>query len=126
MARDGRPALVVDAAIAEHLEVLCLARLGSVGVVERVGHADAVQRHLLDAVHERRLGEAGYVEDGRRDVDDVMELAADLAARLEPVRVVHDDAVASPPEVRRHLLGPLIRRVHRMRPADGIVVVGRR
>ena len=32
-------------------------------------------------------------------------------------------AVARPAPVRRDLLGPLVRRVHRVRPADGVVVV---
>ena len=41
---DGRPALVVDAAVACHLEVLCLAPLGRFGIVERVRHADAFDR----------------------------------------------------------------------------------
>jgi hypothetical protein len=74
VAGDRSPALVVDAAVAEHLEVLRLARLGSGWVVEAVGHAHAVQRHLLDAVDERRLGQTGCVEDGCGDVDDVVEL----------------------------------------------------
>ena len=52
--RHGGPALVVDAAVAEHLEVLRLAALGRRRVVEGGRHRDAVQRHLLDAVHERR------------------------------------------------------------------------
>ena len=58
---DRGPTLVVDAAVAEHLEVLRLASLGRIRVVEAVGHAHAVQRHLLDAVHERRLRQPGRV-----------------------------------------------------------------
>ena len=72
---DRGPALVVDAAVAEHLEVLCLVPLGRLGVVERVRHADAFDRMLLDSVDEERLGQAGHFKDGRRDVDHVMELA---------------------------------------------------
>jgi hypothetical protein len=33
-----------------------------------------VHRHLLDPVDERRLRQAGDVEDGRREIDDVREL----------------------------------------------------
>ena len=80
VARDRGPALVVDAAVAEHLEVLRLAPLGRAGVVERVAHAHALDRLLLDAVHRRRLGQPGRLEHGRRDVDHVVELAAHLAA----------------------------------------------
>ena len=43
-----------------------------------------------------------------------------------PVGPVHDGAVARSAPVRRDLLGPLIRRVHRVRPAHRVVVVGLR
>ena len=52
--RHRSPPLVVDAAVAEHLEVLGRAAFGRIRVVERVGHRDAVERHLLDAVDGRR------------------------------------------------------------------------
>ncbi len=39
------PALVVDAAVAEHLEVLRRPALSFTGVVERVRHGDTVHRH---------------------------------------------------------------------------------
>ena len=54
--RHRGPALVVDAAVAEHLEVLRLVPLGRLGVVEGVQHADAFDRVLLHAVHRKRLG----------------------------------------------------------------------
>ena len=43
-----------------------------------------------------------------------------------PVRPVHDRPVARAAPVGRDLLGPLIGRVHRVRPADRVVVVGLR
>src|SRR5260370_14318199 len=76
------PALVVDAAVAEHLEVLCLMLLGSLGIVEGVRHADAFDRVLLDSVDEDRLGKAGHFQDGWRDVDHIMELGAEVAFPL--------------------------------------------
>ena len=69
-------------------------------------------------------GQPGGLEDGRRDVDDVVELVADLALGLDAVRPVDDRAVAGAAPVRGDLLGPLVRRVHRVRPADRVVVVG--
>ena len=60
---------MIDAAVAEHLEVLRLAELGHARVVEGRDQALAVQRHLLRAVHERRLGDPGRVEHRRRHVD---------------------------------------------------------
>ena len=56
----------------------------------------------------------------------MVELRARLALGVEPVRPVDDGAVARAAPVRRDLLGPLVRRAHRVRPADGVVVVGRR
>ncbi len=119
----GGPALVVDAAVAEHLEVLRLPAVGGIGLVERVPHADAVDRPLLDPVHEARLRDARRLQDRRCEVDHVMELLPDLAACGEAVRPVHDGAVARAAEVRGDLLRPLVRRVHRVCPADGEVVV---
>ena len=55
-----------------------------------------------------------------------MELRTDLALGFDPVRPVHDGSVARPSPVPRDLLRPLIRRVHRARPANRIVVVGGR
>ena len=65
-------------------------------------------------------------EHGRGDVDHVGEVASDLAARLDARRPVDDRAVARAAPVRGDLLGPLVGRVHRVRPADRVVVVGLR
>ena len=78
---------------------------------------------LLDTVDENRLGQPRRFQNGRRDVDHVMELAANLALGLDPLRPMHDRPVAGAAEVRGHLLGPLVRRVHGVRPAHRIVVV---
>ena len=56
MARDRRPALVVNSSIAEHFEVLCFVTFGRGGVVEAVAHADALHRNLPDAIDHVRLG----------------------------------------------------------------------
>ena len=122
--RHRGPALVVDPAVAEHLEVLRRPPVLGARVVERVRHRDAVQRLLLDAVDAQRLGELRGVEHRRGDVDHVVELRADLASRLDAARPVHDRPVARAAPVRRDLLRPLVRRVHRVRPADRVVVVG--
>ncbi len=66
--RVGVPAVVINASVAEHLEVLgpvCGGRIG-VGLVPRVGHAHALNRLLGDTVDHKGLREAGRLEDGRR------------------------------------------------------------
>ena len=57
-----------------------------------------MHRLLLDAVDERRLGQAGGLENRRRDVDHVMELGADLAARAEASGPVNDVPLRVPPK----------------------------
>ena len=127
MLGDRAPAAVVDAAVAEHLEVLQVVAFRRVGLVERVQHARALHRGLLHAVDHRRLGQAGRFEDRLGDVDDVGELGPQTALLLDAVRPVHDRAVARAAPVRGDLLGPLERRAHRPRPTDRVVVVrGRR
>ena len=54
----------------------------------------------------------------------MMELPAALAFCLDPFRPLDNRAVARAAPVRCHLLRPLIGRVHRVRPADSVVVVG--
>ena len=47
----GGPALVIDAAITEHFEVLSFVLVGRLGIVEAVQHADALDWVLLHAIH---------------------------------------------------------------------------
>ena len=79
--RARHPAVVIDGAIAEHLEVLrpVSARGVGVGLVPGIHQAHAFNGALLDAVDRVGRRNAGRFEDGRHDVDDVMELAADAA-----------------------------------------------
>ena len=63
--------------------------------LEAVEHARSLVGALRDPVDHRRLGDAGRLEHGGRDVDDVVELLAQLAFSLDalgqctmvPVRV---------------------------------------
>ena len=52
------------------------------------------------------------------------ELRAVPPVAVDAGRPVHDRAVAGATPVRGDLLGPLVRRAHRPRPADRVVVVG--
>ncbi len=117
--RRGRdPAVVIDGAIAEHLEVLRGVAGGRVGVrlVPCVHHARALDGALFDAVDRLGRRDAGRFEEGRHDVDDVVELAADATRIIDVAGPRHGHALSRSAEVRRHLLHPLERRVHRPRP----------
>ena len=126
VARDGSPALVVDAAVAEHLEVLGRPALGCTGVVERVRHADTVDRRLLDAVDDGRLRKRGPPR--ARSVR--CRSRGGTASGSRPAPRSHGASARScrcgPAPVGRDLLRPLVRRVHSMCPADRVVVVRRR
>ncbi len=52
-----------------------------------------------------------------------MELGADFALSLDSLGPVHDRSVARAAPMRGDLLGPLVRRIHGVRPAHGVVVV---
>jgi hypothetical protein len=56
------PAAVVNASVAEHLEVLRLVPFGRVGAGEGGGHADALERPLLHTVHAEQFRQAGGLE----------------------------------------------------------------
>lgn len=58
------------------------------------GHADAFQGRLLNAVHHGRRRDVSGLEDGRRDIDDVVELVTCLAFARNAFRPVHDRSVA--------------------------------
>ena len=81
---------------------------------------------LIDAVDGGRVRKPCGLEHGRGDIDHMVELRSHLATRREPAWPMHDRAVARAAPVRGHLLRPLIGRVHRVRPADREVVIGRR
>ena len=113
----GDPAVAVDGAVAEHLEVLRLVPVRRLGIVEGVDHADAFHRRLRDAVDRLRLRDVRGFEHGRRDVDDVLELTAHLAPGLDAIRPADHQRIAGAAEVGGHLLGPHERRVAGHRPA---------
>src|SRR5215467_8620398 len=119
----GGPALVVDAAIADHLEVLRLSAFRCLRIVEAVVHTYALHRYLRDAVDHVRLGQLRRVENRRCYVDDMVKLMPGLAFGLNALWPMDNCTVAGAAPVRRDLLGPLIRGVHRVRPADRVVIV---
>ena len=124
--RAGVPAVAVDAAAGVVLEVLHLLARRRVGVVERVGQADAVHRLLLAPVDDVRVRDADQLVQRRDDVVHVVELAAHLAVGLDALRPRDRHRVARSAEVARHQLGVVERGVARPRPARVIHVVGLR
>ncbi len=96
--------------------MVCWVGTFGVSLVPRIGHADAFDRVLLDAVDGIGRRDACRFEDGRHDIDDVMELAANATHIVDVAGPRHRHALSGPAEVRRNLLHPLKWRVHRPRP----------
>src|SRR5262249_12340499 len=119
----GGPALVIDAAIADHLEVLRLSAFRCLRIVEAVDHTYALHRYLRDAIDHVRLGQLRRIENRRRYIDNMVKLMAGLAFGVNALWPMDNCTVAGAAPVRRDLLGPLIRGVHRVRPADGVVII---
>lgn len=92
------PALVIDATVAAHLEVLSGTPVRSIGGSKRVAHAGALDRLLLNAVHQHRGRHADAVQDGREHIDDVVELRAHATAPGDPAGPVDDQPVPVPPK----------------------------
>src|SRR5213075_3089255 len=76
------PAIVVKCPVPEHLEVLRLSLLLSVLVIEAVDHANAFDWLLLHTVDFGGLWNVSGLENGRRDIDRMVELGANAAAVL--------------------------------------------
>ena len=121
----GPPPVVVDRAVAEHLEVLGAVPGRGGRVVERVGEADAVDRRLGHSPDRCGWLGAERVQDGRDHVDDVRVLGADLTACLDAVRPGNQERVAGAAAVGLPLPPPE-RRVPGPGPAPRVVVEGRR
>src|SRR5262249_15653278 len=64
----GDPAIMIERAIAEHLEVLGMPLLFRAGLVKTVDHADALDRLLRDAVEFSRRSNTRRLQDGGHKV----------------------------------------------------------
>src|SRR5207245_10923966 len=88
-----QPAVVIDRAIAEHLEILRLVALRRLRIVEGVEHTDAFDRRLHHAIDALGLRQTGGFQDRRRNVDHVLALAAQSAFFLDALLPVYASAV---------------------------------
>ena len=79
---------------------------------------------MRDAVDRRRSLNACGFENGRHDVDDVVELGADATDVLDVAGPRYGHALACAAEMRCDLLGPFERRVERPRPGHRHMRVG--
>ena len=121
---DGAPALVVDAPVAKHLEVLDFVAFWRVGIVKAVGHAGALVGALQHAVHHGGFRDSGHLQHRGGHVNHMAKLVPQAAFFLNRLGIADDGAVAGAAPVGSHLLRPLVGGIHRPGPAHGVVVVG--
>src|SRR5262249_37688718 len=119
VAAAGDPAVMIESAVAEHLEVLgvVLTWLPGVLTTESVGQTHTLDWLLRHAVRHCWLGDAHHLEDRRQNINRVMELGTDLAGVFNALRPGDDHAIAGAAEVRGDLLGPLEWRITSPSPA---------
>ena len=114
---------MIYGAVAEHPKVLGIAPgwSGGVRLLPGVGHTDAFDWFLSDAIdHQRGLDASGF-EDGRYDVNHVVELRADATHIRDVAGPRHNHALPRTAEEGGYLLGPFERRIESPRPCHGHV-----
>src|SRR5882724_2748854 len=126
MTSTGDPAIVIDAAITKHLEILSGVRLLSLRIVEGINHRGPIKRPLRCPVHALGEGQAGGLQYSRGNIVDMSELGADFSLGFDPRWPIYNYPVRSTAVVRCDLLGPLKRRIAGPCPANRIMREGAR
>ena len=78
-----------------------------VSLIPCVNHAHTLDGALCDAIDGVGCGNAGRFEDGRHDINNVVELTPDATHVLNVAGPGHAHSLARPAEMRRHLLAPI-------------------
>src|SRR5436190_9054673 len=115
------PAIVIDAAITKHFEVLSGVCLLGLGIVERIDHRCSVERLLCRSVDALGKRQADCLQYSRRNISDMSELGADFSLGFNARRPVDHDSVSSATIMRSDLLGPLEWRIASPCPSDSVM-----
>ena len=121
--RTGPPAVVINRAISQYLEILLGMAIRYRRIVEGIDHRRAINRPLRCAVHARRHFQTGGFKDRRRDIDRVVKLAAQTSLVLDPLGPCNHQGVAHASEVGSDALDPLKRCIHCPTPTCREIVV---
>ena len=79
----GHPSVVVNPAVASHLEILRRPRGRRLGIGKRVSHAHTFDRSLGNAVDRLRRLDPCDFKNRRHDIDDMVELGANSTDVLD-------------------------------------------
>src|SRR5947199_6756875 len=126
MASTGDPAIVIDAAITKHFEILSGVRLLGLRIVEGISHRGPIKSPLRCPVHALGERQAGGFQYRRDNIRDMSELGANFSPGFNPRWPMYNYTVRSSAVVRCDLLGPLERSVAGPRPANRIMREGAR
>src|SRR5437867_8284758 len=118
MASTGDPAIVIDAAITKHFEILSRVRLPGLRIVEGINHRGPIKRQLRCPVHALGERQAGSLQYSRGNIRDMSELGADFSFGFNSRWPMYNYTVRGSAVMRRDLLGPLERSVPSPRPAN--------
>src|SRR5437868_2199615 len=121
MASTGDPAIVIDAAITKHFEILSGVRLLGLGIVEGINHRGPIKRPLRCPVHTLGERQAGSLQYSRGNIRDMSKLGADFSLGFDPRWPMYNYSVCSSAVVRSDLFGPLEGSVASPRPANCIM-----
>src|SRR5208283_4328617 len=124
-ARGARePAVVVDATAGHNVEELSLSSARRLGVVKRVGHADAGDWILLESVHDARRGDLRQFVNRGSNVDHVMKLRAGGWIGLDTSGPSDCHWLTCAAEVGAHQFGSLVGGAACPAPSGVVPVVG--
>src|SRR5213080_225293 len=121
MTSAGDPAVVIDAAITKHFEILSGVRLPGLRIVEGISHRGPIKSPLRCPVHALGERQAGGLQYSRGNIRDMSELGADFSPGFNPCWPMYNYTVRSSAVVRCDLLGPLERSVAGPRPTNRIM-----
>src|SRR5438128_8582600 len=84
MASRGDPAIVIDAAITKHFEILSGVRLLGLRIVEGINHRGPIKRPLRCPVYALGERQAGGLQYSRCNIRDIGELGAYFSPGFDP------------------------------------------
>src|SRR5437762_5479237 len=95
MASTGDPAIVIDAAITKHFEILSGVRLLGLRIVEGINHRGPIKRPLRCPVHALGERQPGSLQYSRDNIRYMSELGADFSLGFNPRRPMYIYTVRS-------------------------------
>src|SRR5437667_2056128 len=121
MARARHPAIMIDATIAKHLEILSRVCFLRFGIVKGINHRCPIKGPLCRPVDALGEWQTDCFQHSRRNIGYVSKLGANFSLGFNSRRPMDNNSVSSAAVMRSDLFGPLKRRISRPCPTNGIM-----